>query len=69
MTTRKEAVRRLKEVVDEIYDKLEKMENILKEVAAEELGPVVAYWISRINEALLILLEDALGILEEEEEV
>jgi len=68
MTTRKEAIRRLKEVVDEIYNKLEEMENLLKEVAAEELGPEEAYWLSRIDEALSILLEDALGVFEQEGE-
>ena len=69
MTTRKEAIRKLEEVVDEIYNKLDEMENLLKEVAAGELGPEEAYWISRIDEALSILLEDALGVFEEEEEV
>lgn len=66
--TRKEATRRLEKIVDEIYDKLEEIEKILKEVVPEELGAEEAYWISRIDEALLNLLEGTLGILEEEEE-
>ncbi len=66
--TRKKAARRVKKLVDEIYDKLGEMEDILKEVAPEELGAEEAYWISRIDEALLNLLEDTLGALEEEEE-
>lgn len=65
--TRKEVTRRLEKIVDEIYDKLEEIEKILKEVVPEEFGAEEAYWISRIDEALLNLLEDTLGMLEEEE--
>jgi len=56
---RKEAVRRLEEIINEIYDKLEEIEEILKEVAPEELGAEEVYWISHIDEDLLNLLEDA----------
>jgi len=68
--TREEVARRLEEIVDEIYNKLEEIEEILKEVdPEEELGVEEAYWISRIDidKALLNLLEGTLGILEEEE--
>ena len=66
--TRKEAARRVEQIVNEIYDKLEEIETILKKVAPEEFGAEEAYWISRIDEALLNLLGGTLGILEEEEE-
>ena len=65
--TRKEAARRLKKIVDEIYDKLVEMEDILKEVDPEELERAEAYWFPQIDEALLNLLGDALGTLEEDD--
>ena len=64
---RKEVARRLEEIVNEIYDKLEEMENVLKEVAPEELGAEEVYWISHIDEALLNILL-SLELEEEEEE-
>ena len=75
--TKKEAARRLEEIVDEIYDKLEEMEDILREVAPEELTRVRTYWMAHIDGALLnrngvgrslINLEDTLTNLELEEE-
>lgn len=56
--TRKKAARRLKKLVEEIYNKLGELEDILKEVTPEELSAEEAYWI-----ALLSFLEDALGTL------
>jgi len=76
--TRTEAARRLEEIAYEIYDQLEEMENILREVAPEELTRARAYWMAHIDGALLnrqgwlgrslISLEDTLINLEEEEE-
>jgi len=76
--TRTEAARRLEEIAYEIYDQLEEMENILREVAPEELKRARAYWMAHIDGALLnrqgwlgrslISLEDTLINLEEEEE-
>ncbi len=63
--TRKEAARRLEKIVDEIYDKLYEIEDILREAAPEELERAEAYWIPHIDEALLNLLGDALGTLGE----
>ena len=75
--TRKKAVKELRALAYEIYEKLEEMEDILKEVAPEELERAKAYWMAHIDGALLNLnkaggslinLEDTLTILEEEEE-
>jgi len=76
--TRTEAARRLREIADEIYEKLEEMEDILGEVAPEELERAEVYWMAHIDGALLnlkgwmggslISLEDTLTILEEEGE-
>ena len=66
--TRTKAARKLKGIVDEIYNKLEEIEDILREVAPEELKRAEACWMAHIDEALLNLLGDTLGILEEEEE-
>ena len=44
--TRKEAARRVEQIVNEIYDKLGEIETILKKVAPEEFGAEEAYWIS-----------------------
>jgi len=76
--TRTEAARRLEEIAYEIYDQLEEMEDILREVAPEELERARAYWMAHIDGALLnrqgwlgrslISLEDTLINLEEEEE-
>lgn len=75
--TRTEAAERLREIADEIYDKLDDMEYILREVAPEELGRAEVYWMAHIDGALLsikgwaggsfISLEDTLTALEEEE--
>ena len=76
--TRTEAARRLREIADEIYEKLEEMGDILREVAPEELERAEVYWMAHIDGALenrgnwvggsLISLEDTLTILLEEEE-
>ncbi len=76
--TRKEAVEELKALAYEIYDTLKEMEDILREVAPEELERAEAYWMVHIDGALLnlkgcmggslISLEDTLTILKEEEE-
>ena len=75
--TRVEAARRLKELAEEIYDTLAEMEDILEEVAPEELERAEVYWMAHIDGALLsrkgwmggsvISLEDTLEALEEEE--
>ncbi len=75
--TRKEAGWRLEEIAYEIYDKLDEMEDILREVAPEELERAEGYWMAHIDGALLnqggwlgtslISLADTLVALEEEE--
>ena len=75
--TRAEAAERLSELADEIYDKLDEMEDILSEVAPEELERARLYWMAHIRGALLsrqgwmarsvISLEDTLEALEDEE--
>ena len=76
--TRTEAIWRLEELADEIYDKLDEMEDILEEVAPEELERARVYWMAHIDGALfnrkgwlgrsLISLEDTLINLEEVED-
>ena len=76
--TRTEAIWRLEELADEIYDKLDEMEDILEEVAPEELERARVYWMAHIDGALfnrkgwlgrsLISLEDTLAALEEVED-
>jgi len=76
--TRTEAARWLREIADEIYEKLEEMGDILREVAPEELERAEVYWMAHIDGALenrgnwvggsLISLEDTLTALEEEGE-
>ena len=75
--TRTEAARRLREIADEIYDKLDEMEAILEEVSLEEFEKARVYWMTHIDGALLnrkgwmrrslISLKDTLTALEEEE--
>ena len=75
--TRIEAARRLRELAEEIYDTLAEMEDILEEVAPEELERAEVYWMAHIDGALLnrkgwmggsvISLEDTLEALEEED--
>jgi len=76
--TRTEAVWRLEEIAEEIYEKLEEIEDILREVAPGELERAEVYWMAHIDGALfnrkgwmggsLISLQDTLTSLEEEEE-
>ena len=76
--TRREAAEELRALAYEIYEKLEEMEDILREVAPEELERAEAYWMAHIDGALLnlkgrmggslISLEDTLTTLEEEGE-
>lgn len=76
--TRREAAWRLEEIAYEIYEKLDEMKAILKEVAPEELETVQRYWMAHIDGALFnqggwmggsfISLEDTLEALEKEEE-
>ena len=75
---RTEAAWRLREIAYEIYDKLGEMEDLLREVAPEELERARVYWMAHIDGALLntkggmggsfISLEDTLTTLEEEGE-
>ena len=75
--TRREAAEELRALACEIYDALKEMEEILKEVAPEELTRARVYWMAHIDGALLnrngwlgrglINLEDTLISLEEEE--
>ena len=78
--TRAEAARVLREIVDEIYDKLDEMEAILEEVSLEEFALARAHWMAYVDGALLnrkgqmkrslrslISLKDTLTALEEEE--
>ena len=75
--TRKEAAEELRALAYEIYDTLKEMEDILREVAPEELERAEAYWMTHIDGALLnrkgwmrrslISLKDTLTALEEEE--
>jgi len=51
--TRTEAIWRLEELADEIYEKLEEMKAILAEVAPEELETAQRYWMAHIDGALL----------------
>lgn len=46
---------RLRELVNEIYEALDEMEDILREVAPEEFGAEGAYWMAHIDEALVNL--------------
>jgi len=75
--TRREAAEELRALAYEIYDILKEMENILREVAPEELTRARVYWMAHIDGALLnrqgwlgrslINLEDTIANLEEEE--
>jgi hypothetical protein len=72
---RAEAAKRLRELAHEIYDTLEEMEAILKEVAPEELDLARVYWMAHIDRSLFnvknwrevrfITLQDTITILEE----
>jgi hypothetical protein len=76
--TRTEAVEELRALAYDIYDTLKEMEDILREVAPEELERARVYWMAHIDGALLnlkgwmggslISLVDTLTILKEEEE-
>ena len=76
--TRKEAIWRLEELAEEIYEKLDEMKSILAEVAPEELEVAQRYWMAHIDGALFnqggwlggsyISLADTLARLKEEEE-
>lgn len=75
---RTEAAWKLREIAYEIYDKLGEMEDLLREVAPEELERARVYWMAHIDGALLnqkgwmggsfTSLGDTIAILEEEEE-
>ena len=75
--TRREAAEELRALAYEIYDTLREMEDILREVAPEELERAEVYWMAHIDGALLnrqgwlgrslINLEDTIANLEEEE--
>ena len=76
--TRKEAARKLRELAYEIYDTLDEMEDILREVAPDAFERARIYWMAHIDGALLsikgwmggsfISLGDTLIELEEEVE-
>ena len=75
--TRTEAAWRLEELAHEIYYVLAEMEDILEEVAPEELERARVYWMAHIDGALLtvgglmggsfISLGDTITLLEREE--
>jgi len=48
----REAIERLEELKDTIYEAMDEMEEILREVAPEELERAKAYWMAHIDEAL-----------------
>ena len=49
---KKEAIKRLEELKEQIYEALEEMEYILSEIAPEEYETAKYYWIARIDGAL-----------------
>lgn len=73
--TKTEAVDRLLELADQIYELLYEMEDILQEVAPEQLQLAKSYWLAHIDGALenryryiggsFISFEDTLRNLEE----
>ena len=48
----REAIERLDELKEVIYEALDEMEDILREVAPEELERAEFYWMAHIDEAL-----------------
>jgi len=50
--TKWEAIDRLEELKDQIYEALKEMEKILSEIAPEEHETAKYYWIARIDGAL-----------------
>ena len=75
--TRTEAAWRLEEIAYEIYNRLNEAEDILREVAPDELELAKAYWMAHIDGALFnikgwiggssVNLEDTITSLLEEE--
>ena len=75
--TRREQNWELEELAHEIYNTLDEMKDILREVAPEELERAKIYWMAHIDGALLnrkgwmgisfISLEDTITALEREE--
>jgi hypothetical protein len=48
----REAIERLEELKETIYEAMDEMEDILGEVAPEELGTAMVYWMAHIDGAL-----------------
>lgn len=73
--TKTEAVDRLRELTDQIYETLDEMEEILQEVAPKQLQVAKYYWLAHIDGALenrhgnivksFISFEDTIRHLEE----
>lgn len=73
--TKTEAVDRLRELADQIYEALDEMEDILQEVAPKQLQVAKSYWLAHIDGALenrhgyigksFISFEDTVRSLEE----
>lgn len=73
--TKAEAVDRLRELADQIYEALYEMEEILQEVAPNQLQMAKSYWLAHIDGALenrhghigksFISFEDTVRSLEE----
>lgn len=76
--TKWEAIDRLEELKDQIYEALKEMENILSEIAPEEHERAKYYWIAHIDGALenrggrlggsFISFADTLEAIEERED-
>lgn len=74
----REAIERLKELKETIYEALYEMEDILKEVAPEEFERAEVYWMAHIDTALenrggwlggsFISFADTLDAIEEKED-
>ena len=76
--TKWEAINRLEELKEQIYEALEEMEDIISETAPEEYERAKHYWIAHIDGALenrggwlggsLISFADTLEAIEEKED-
>jgi len=74
--TKKEAVGRLEELAEEIYNILDEMKEIIREVSPEEFERARGYWMAHIDGALqnragwlggsFISLQDTIEAIEEE---
>jgi hypothetical protein len=72
---RMEAVAELEELAEEIYDRMERMKEVIREVAPEELERARSYWLAHMDGALLkqdgwlggslFCLQDTISAIEE----